>query len=231
MIATHGLLAVMIVAGNLSAQEKEKRVCAMSKLVDGSWCSKCDRARLKSSKEGNEHAKPKCDGEFRGVRLCDKSDVTFYRCVDHAKEVDLKPGKCGTCGKERGAVRGSIGRVAYRCADCKAEGPATDLLHREGCKREDATAFCTESGKPPHDDQSEVEAKVVDIIVRVLLVPREKVTERASLQKDLGADDLDLVELVMAIEDALQITIADDDSAGFRTVGDVIRYVKKQVIK
>lgn len=222
----------MIVAGTiliamsvLPSQEKEKRVCGMSRLIEAQWCPKCDGVRMKSLKD--EHAKPGCDGTYRSAQLCDRSDVTLYRCAEHASEIDAKPGKCAKCGKERGAVRGSIGRIAYRCDECKAEGPGADFEHREGCKSAEATAYCTESGKPAHDDLSESEDKVIQIIVRLLTVPRQKVTEAASLEKDLGADELDRVELVMAIEETLQITISDEDSEGFHTVGDILRYVRK----
>ena len=65
------------------------------------------------------------------------------------------------------------------------------------------------------------------IIVDQLGVPPEKVTEAASFQDDLGADSLDLVELIMGVEEQFGVEIADDQAQGFATVGDVWNFVNK----
>ncbi|NPA49649.1 MAG: acyl carrier protein [Thermodesulfobacteria bacterium] len=74
-----------------------------------------------------------------------------------------------------------------------------------------------------------VEEKVIDIIVEKLNVPREQVKPEASFIDDLGADSLDLVELVMAMEEAFGMEISDEEAEKLRTVKDVIDYVKSKV--
>ena len=71
-----------------------------------------------------------------------------------------------------------------------------------------------------------IEEKVSDIIVEKRNVPQEKVKLEASFIDDLGADSLDLVELVMAMEEAFGMEISDDEAEKLRTVKDVIDYVK-----
>ena len=68
--------------------------------------------------------------------------------------------------------------------------------------------------------------KMRDIIVETLGCEAEQVTLEASLADDLGADSLAAVELVMALEEASGITIADADVEGLKTVGDIVRYLE-----
>ena len=72
-----------------------------------------------------------------------------------------------------------------------------------------------------------VEQKMIDIIVEQLSVESEKVVANASFVDDLGADSLDLVELIMAMEEGFDIEIPDEDAEGITTVQDAIDYVKK----
>jgi acyl carrier protein len=72
-----------------------------------------------------------------------------------------------------------------------------------------------------------VEQEMIDIIVEQLSVEREKVVANASFVDDLGADSLDLVELIMAMEEGFDIEIPDEDAEGITTVQDAIDYVKK----
>lgn len=67
--------------------------------------------------------------------------------------------------------------------------------------------------------------KVRDIIVETLGCDAEAVTLTASLADDLGADSLAAVELVMALEEAAGISIAEEDSANLKTVGDIMTYL------
>nr|WP_326166619.1 acyl carrier protein [uncultured Oscillibacter sp.] len=67
---------------------------------------------------------------------------------------------------------------------------------------------------------------VRDIIVETLGCEAEQVTLEASLAENLGADSLAAVELVMALEEASGITIADADVEGLKTVGDIVRYLE-----
>ena len=67
---------------------------------------------------------------------------------------------------------------------------------------------------------------VRDIIVETLGCEAEQVTPEASLADDLGADSLAAVELVMALEEASGVTIADADVEGLKTVGDIMKYLE-----
>lgn len=70
--------------------------------------------------------------------------------------------------------------------------------------------------------------KVKSIIVEQLGVDEDEVTMDASFVDDLGADSLDLVELVMAFEEAFDMEIPDDDAEKIRTVGDAINYIQER---
>ena len=72
-----------------------------------------------------------------------------------------------------------------------------------------------------------VEAKMIDIIVEQLSVDKEKVVPGASFVDDLGADSLDLVELIMAMEEEFEISIPDEDAEKIGTVQDAIDYINK----
>ena len=72
-----------------------------------------------------------------------------------------------------------------------------------------------------------VEEKVKQIIVEQLGVDEGEVTPNASFVDDLGADSLDIVELVMAFEEAFDIEIPDEDAEKIRTVKDAIEYIGK----
>lgn len=71
------------------------------------------------------------------------------------------------------------------------------------------------------------EQKVIDIIVEQLSVEKDKVTPDASFVDDLGADSLDLVELIMAMEEAFDIEIPDEIAEKITTVKDAIEHVNK----
>lgn len=68
--------------------------------------------------------------------------------------------------------------------------------------------------------------KVRDIIVETLSCDADQVTLEANLAEDLDADSLDAVELNMAIEEALEISIPDDELAKMKTVGDIVEYLE-----
>jgi acyl carrier protein len=74
---------------------------------------------------------------------------------------------------------------------------------------------------------STVEEKVKKIICDQLNVPEEEVVPDASFVDDLGADSLDQVELIMAIEEEFDISIPDEDAEKIRTVKDAVSYIKK----
>jgi acyl carrier protein len=70
-----------------------------------------------------------------------------------------------------------------------------------------------------------IEEKVKDIIVEQLGVNPEQVTPTASFIEDLGADSLDTVELVMALEEEFGHEIPDEEAEKLQSVGDVIKYI------
>ena len=67
--------------------------------------------------------------------------------------------------------------------------------------------------------------KITDIIVGQLSVDKDKVVPEASFTEDLGADSLDVVELVMAFEQEFGIEISDDSAGKIKTVQDVINHI------
>ncbi len=79
------------------------------------------------------------------------------------------------------------------------------------------------------NDMSDVIERVKKIVVERLEVDAEKVNEKASFIDDLGADSLDLVELVMAFEEEFGIEIPDDVQEQIGTVGDAVRFIKERV--
>lgn len=70
--------------------------------------------------------------------------------------------------------------------------------------------------------------KIKEIIADKLSVNAEDITMESSFIEDLGADSLDIVELIMALEDELEVEIPDEVAEKFSTVGDVVNYVKSQ---
>ena len=76
---------------------------------------------------------------------------------------------------------------------------------------------------------SAVEKRVKEIIVEQLGVNESEVTPEAKFVDDLGADSLDLVELVMALEEEYNMEISDEDAEKILTVGDAIEYIQSHV--
>jgi acyl carrier protein len=74
--------------------------------------------------------------------------------------------------------------------------------------------------------EKSIEDKVKDIIVEQLSVNAEQVTPEAKFIEDLGADSLDVVELVMAFEEEFGVEVPDEDAEKLLTVGDVIKYIE-----
>ncbi|MDZ4661866.1 MAG: acyl carrier protein [Pseudomonadota bacterium] len=67
--------------------------------------------------------------------------------------------------------------------------------------------------------------KIKDIIVEQLGVDAERIKPEASFIDDLGADSLDIVELIMAMEEEFDIEIPDEDAERLKTVSDVVKYL------
>ena len=75
----------------------------------------------------------------------------------------------------------------------------------------------------------EVLAKLKDIVMDRLNVEEEQIKPEASFVEDLGADSLDIVELIMGIEEEFDIEIPDEDAEKLTTVGEAMSYVKAKL--
>jgi acyl carrier protein len=76
-----------------------------------------------------------------------------------------------------------------------------------------------------------VPEKITEIIVEQLGVKPEEVTMEASFVDDLGADSLDTVELVMALEEEFGIEVPDEEAEKLVTVGDAVKYIEEKLNK
>lgn len=68
--------------------------------------------------------------------------------------------------------------------------------------------------------------KVKGIIVEQFDIDEDKVTSNANIQDDIGADSLDVVDLVMTLEEEFDIEIPDDAVEGIKTVGDIVKFIE-----
>ena len=71
--------------------------------------------------------------------------------------------------------------------------------------------------------------KIREIIADKLSISEDEITMDSAFLEDLNADSLDIVELIMALEDELDMEIPDEDAENFVTVGDVVKFVKSHV--
>ena len=76
-----------------------------------------------------------------------------------------------------------------------------------------------------------IEQRIKDVIIEQLGVTAEQVTPEAKFIEDLGADSLDTVELVMALEEEFGLEIPDDEAEKLQSVGDVIKHVEDSQAK
>jgi acyl carrier protein len=90
------------------------------------------------------------------------------------------------------------------------------------------TLLASNPTEPAFMADKSIEEKVKDIIVEQLGVNPEQVTPTASFIEDLGADSLDIVELVMAFEEEFSVEVPDEDAEKLQTVGDVIKYIEER---
>ncbi|MSQ93682.1 MAG: acyl carrier protein [Gemmataceae bacterium] len=70
-----------------------------------------------------------------------------------------------------------------------------------------------------------IEERIIQIVCDNLGVSKEQVTRNTSFQEDIGADSLDIVELVMELEEEFEITIPDEDAEKIKAVGQAIDYI------
>ena len=75
------------------------------------------------------------------------------------------------------------------------------------------------------------EERVIEIVCENLGVNKEQVTRNTSFIEDVGADSLDIVELVMELEEEFEITIPDEQAEKIKTVGEAIDYIEKELGK
>ena len=74
-----------------------------------------------------------------------------------------------------------------------------------------------------------LEERITDLIVEQLGVSRDEVVAKASFVDDLGADSLDIVELVMSLEESFDIESPDEDAEKLQTIGDATAYLKERL--
>jgi acyl carrier protein len=77
-------------------------------------------------------------------------------------------------------------------------------------------------------DRAEITQKVTDIVAEQLDVTKDQITATTSFVDDLGADSLDIAELVMEFEDEFDLNIPDDQQ-GIKTIGDAVNYIEGQL--
>jgi acyl carrier protein len=107
----------------------------------------------------------------------------------------------------------SLGSAAVRAR----RGPVLDF-------REPPTATAR-SGRNAMDQQAILD-KIKEVVADKLDADPSDVVEGASFVDDLGADSLDVVELIMGLEDEFDIEISDEEAEGIQTVGDAIRFIE-----
>lgn len=74
-------------------------------------------------------------------------------------------------------------------------------------------------------DRTELESKVIKVVAGKLNIEEGAITTASRFQEDLGADSLDIVELIMEIEGNFGVSISDEDSEKLKTVGDAVNFI------
>lgn len=78
---------------------------------------------------------------------------------------------------------------------------------------------------------AKIEARLRQILCDELMIDDKQITLDATIMDDLGAEELDLVEIVISIESRFKIEIDDDDTEKFRTVKDILTYLTKRLVR
>jgi len=76
-----------------------------------------------------------------------------------------------------------------------------------------------------------VKDRVIEIVCENLGVNKDQVTEKTSFIEDVGADSLDIVELIMELEEEFEINIPDEQAEKIKTVGEAIEYIEREIAK
>ena len=74
-----------------------------------------------------------------------------------------------------------------------------------------------------------IEQKVIEILAKQLRMDASKITKETNMASDLGADSLDLVQLMMAFEEEFDMEISDEEAEEISTVGDAVNYIKENL--
>lgn len=69
--------------------------------------------------------------------------------------------------------------------------------------------------------------RIIDVLSKQLRIDASEINENSNIMDDLGADSLDLVEILMVLESEMGITISDEDALTLKTVGDVAEYLER----
>ena len=77
--------------------------------------------------------------------------------------------------------------------------------------------------------ETDLEERISEMIIEQLGATKEEIVPEASFIDDLGADSLDIVELVMAMEETFDIEIPDDDAEKIQTIGDAVAYLRDRL--
>ena len=75
------------------------------------------------------------------------------------------------------------------------------------------------------------EKKVIEILSNQLRVESEKINAQTNIATDLGADSLDLVEVLMSLEDEFNISVSDEESVTLKTVADIVKMIDSKIKK
>jgi acyl carrier protein len=75
---------------------------------------------------------------------------------------------------------------------------------------------------------SDLEARVISLVSETLSIDKDSVSLSSRFQEDLGADSLDITELLMEIEEEFSVSIPDEESEKLKTVGDALKYLKEK---
>jgi acyl carrier protein len=111
-------------------------------------------------------------------------------------------------------------------------GAITVRVHPAGTPASDPTSDGPGPTPPPLEGRRvSVEQKVIEIVCEHLAVNKEQVTRNTNFIEDIGADSLDIVELIMELEEEFDIQIPDDQAEKIKTVGEAIDYIERETKK
>jgi acyl carrier protein len=129
--------------------------------------------------------------------------------------------------RERVTILSATSGDTHPAARSLAPG-AAPVVHNRGGRRNSGGPGETVSGG---SIVTSVEERVIEIVCENLGVNREQVTRQTSFQEDVGADSLDIVELVMELEEEFEITIPEEHADKIKTVGEAIDYIEREQAK